>query len=177
MRPGRSSLPVPAALLITAALIVLILMAATIVLVFTGTNTIQSGIQVQILQEANRNLRPSSGSQLVYTGQNTVNTTDPCGITVYFEIFNVPGTMDTIRTHYQRLTQQHGWVANPRTGSVYLAESILMDVVEPVPAAINGVRIPTSILATRAPGRVLYAIVITGWHSDRCPRLNRSTLR
>lgn len=174
MKPARSSLPIPAALLVAGALLALVLIVAAVVLALNGVNTIRSGIQVQILQEANRNLRPSSGSQLLYSGQTTLNTTDPCATTIYFEIFNTAGTMDTVRTHYNRLTQQHGWVQNPRTGSVYLTESILMDLVEPVPTAIADVRIPANVLATRAPGRILYAVVLTGWHSDRCPRLNRS---
>lgn len=177
MNSGRSSLPVPAAWFAAAVLIAVILMIAAVVLALNGTVTIQSGIQVQILQEANRNLRPSSGSQRLYTGQTTMNTTDPCGITSYFEIFNAPGNMDTIRTYYTQLIRQRGWVQNPRTGSVYLAESVLMNLIEPVPTTIQGVPVPPHILATRAPDRVLYAVMITGWHGDRCPRLNRSTLR
>jgi hypothetical protein len=169
----RSSqqLPVPPFIIALFVLIAVGLILGAVALAFAGSTRFQSGVQAQMLREAFRGVPPVSGSRLLYTDESQFEN---CGTALYFELYLTRAEAEAVDSHYARQFQQRGWVTDPRTGSTYLSETTQVDVVEPVPQAIGGVRIPQNIFAARQPDTTLYAVVVTGWRGDLCPNLNRS---
>jgi hypothetical protein len=95
---------------------------------------------------------------------------------IVFDVWAVRAEPNEVRTHFEQQFNSHGWLVNPQTGSIYPAETMKIDVLEPVTNNIAGVAIPASVLAARSPDVTLYALVVTGWNGRECPQLNRSAL-
>lgn len=170
-RPQSRQLPIPPTMIALLILVAVGLMIGAVVLAFSGSTTFQTGVQVQLLQEAFRGVPPVPGSRLMFSDESRY---DDCGTALYFELYLTRTAAEAVRTHYTRQFQQRGWVTDPRTDTTYLSETMRVDIVEPVPQSVGGVRIPPNVIAARSPDTTLYAIVVTGWRGDLCPNLNRS---
>lgn len=163
--------PVSGAVLLIGGLLALAAIAGAVVLAFSGTQTIQSGIRTQMLREISRQLPPVTGARLLFSGESRA---PECGAALIFEVWSTSGTMESVRTSYTQQVQRLGWVLDPRTGSIYPTETTRIELVSPVPQAVGGVTIPPGVQAGTAPGSVTYVVIVTGWQGDRCPQWNRS---
>lgn len=164
--------PIPAWVLLLFGLVALLLLAGALVLAFSSFERFQSGIGVEALREVIAPLPPLTGSRLLYQGERTAS--GRCGDAVYVQVYATSAALETVTRHYDRLFRQRGWVA--ARGGYYPAEARRVDLVSPLPPAVNGVALPVPVLnAARSPGTTAFALTVTGWEGAACPERNLSS--